>query len=378
VKNSLLGNQEAMMLRQQKSLSIEHVFSICRKAGYCLLFIVLLFHGCSPETGSMSRIESIGAPKLVVKNGSYDFGNIKSGSTNTAIFNFTNVGDRPLKITNVKKCCGAVVKLDKEELNPGESGTLTAQYRAGPTSSLLNRKIGLFTNDLKNPQVELIITGKVVQTFQWTPRRFEISAYKENVKCPEITITSLDGTLFSIKGFAATGHCLTADFDPSFKAKEFTLKPVLDMAKLEALPVTAGQIKIDLDHQDHEVIYLGFEMTLPFEISPRAIFSMKTPIDKPVHRTVKLQDNRNKPSEDISSLIESFTSEKGSRIEVLDLNKVENGCEIKLEIWPGKDALAGSHWLDKLNIKLKGGHELNVPIYIFYETVKVPEVASSS
>jgi len=365
------------MLRQQKSLSIEHVFSICRKAGYCLLFIVLLFHGCSPEPGSMSRIESIGAPKLVVENSSYDFGNIKPGSTNTATFNFTNVGDRPLKITNVKRCCGAVIKLDKEELAPGDSGTLTAQYRAGMVSSLLKKKIGLFTNDPKKPQVELTITGRVIQTLEWTPARLELSAYDEDKSCPDITIRSLDGTPFSIKGFAATGHCLTADFDPDFKANEFTLKPVLDTAKLQGLSKADGQIKIDLDHPDYHNIFLGFNVTLPFEITPRAIFSMESPLDKPVLRTIKIQDNRNGQNEYISSLIESFTSEKGSRVEALDLKNVENGCEIKLEIWPGKDAVAGSHQLDKLNIKLKGGHELNVPIYLFYESAKVSMANSS-
>ena len=138
--------------------------------GYCLLSISLLCQGCSSNMGSTSRIESpankqiefIGAPKLVVKNSSYDFGNIEPGSTNTATFNFTNVGDRPLKITNVKRCCGAVTKLDKEELAPGESGVLTAQYRVGQASSLLRKKIGLVTNDPKNPQAELVITGKVV------------------------------------------------------------------------------------------------------------------------------------------------------------------------------------------------------------------------
>lgn len=100
-------------------------------AGYCLLSIALLCQGCSSNTAGTSSIELNGAPKLVVKNSSYDFGNIKPGSTNTAIFNFTNVGDRLLKITNVKRCCGVVIKLDKEELTPGESGVLTAQYILG-------------------------------------------------------------------------------------------------------------------------------------------------------------------------------------------------------------------------------------------------------
>jgi len=63
---------------------------------------------------SNEQIESIGAPQLVVEKASYDFGEIAPGSRNTAVFNFTNAGDKPLEVTNVKRCCGAVINLDKE------------------------------------------------------------------------------------------------------------------------------------------------------------------------------------------------------------------------------------------------------------------------
>ena len=242
----------------------------------------------------------------------------------------------------------------------------------------MNKKITLFTDDPENPQTELTITGKVMRTLEWTPTRFELSAYDKDKGCPEIKIKSLDGTPFSIKGFEATGHRLSADYDPNVEALEFTLKPVLNVAKLEALPVSTGRIKIDLDHRDYETINLSFNVALPFEITPRAIFSMKTPTDKPVLRTLKLQDKRKDSSGDIPSLIESLTFEKGSRVEVLDFTQVDRGCEIKLEIWPNKDAAAGSLWLDKLNIKMKGGQELNVPVYVFYESAKTPTMASSS
>ncbi len=64
---------------------------------------------------------------FVLEKSIHNFGKIKPNTTNTAIFTYTNAGNKPLQIKNVQKCCGAVVTLDKEELAPGQSGTLTAK-----------------------------------------------------------------------------------------------------------------------------------------------------------------------------------------------------------------------------------------------------------
>lgn len=70
---------------------------------YCLLSIALLCQGCSTENQSQQasmekspsneQVKPIGAPKLMVKKASYDFGEIAFGSRNTAVFNFTNAGE---------------------------------------------------------------------------------------------------------------------------------------------------------------------------------------------------------------------------------------------------------------------------------------------
>jgi hypothetical protein len=192
------------MLSQRKHLHFINNSYIRIPTTCFFLSIFTLFQGCSIQDQSQkatsAQIESIGAPKLVVERTSYDFGEIVPGSSNTAVFNFRNAGDKPLKIADVKKCCGAVTELDKEELSPGETGVLSVKYRTGQRTGILSKKVSMFTNDPENQQVELSITGKVVQTLEWTPTKFEISPYKQDVSCPDITIKSLNDTPFTKLG----------------------------------------------------------------------------------------------------------------------------------------------------------------------------------
>jgi hypothetical protein len=192
------------MLSQRKPLYIQNNSFVWIHTACYFLLILVLFQGCSTQDRSQkvtsAQIEMIGAPKLVVENASYDLGEIVPGSSNTAVFNFRNAGDEPLKITDVKKCCGAVTEFDKEELDPGESGVLTVKYRTSQRTGTLSKKVSLFTNDPENPQVELTITGTVVQTLEWMPTKFEISPYKQDVSCSDITIKSLNDTPFTKLG----------------------------------------------------------------------------------------------------------------------------------------------------------------------------------
>jgi len=249
-------------------------------------------------------------PKIVLDKTTYDFGNVIPNSSRTAVFTLTNAGYGTLQITDVKKCCGAIVKLDKQKLDPGESGTLTAEYCAGQGTGSLTKRIGLITNDPKAPQVELTITGKVVQTLTWTPTRFDLSIRSGKAPCPDITIKGLDGTPFSIKGFAATGQSLTADLDPTAKATEFVLKPKVDAAKLEALTTSTGTIRIELDRSDYPAIELGFAVIPSLQVIPSQIFVFSTKADEPVVRTLQVKDNQSDPNVEPGIQIESVMANR--------------------------------------------------------------------
>lgn len=67
-----------------------------------------------------------------------DYGTVEQNSDGTRLFTFTNEGDAPLLITEVKTTCGCTVpSYSKAPILPGESGELEIKYNT--------KKLGSFT-----------------------------------------------------------------------------------------------------------------------------------------------------------------------------------------------------------------------------------------
>jgi len=351
----------------------ESYFSILFSCFFSL--ISALFQGCSSDMDSVKikenhadkQIESIGAPKLFLEKSLYDFGEITPNDKKTAVFKFSNLGDQPLLVKDIKRCCGVVAKVDKKELAPGESGTLTVEYQTSIGSGVFKRQVGLITNDPKSPQALLTFTGKVIRTLTWSPAKIELNPYKQTDVSPEITIKSLNDTPFSVKGFKATGGSFSAEFDPAKKATEFTLKPKLDTAKLETLPSNRGIITIDLEHPDYKNINLKFNVIPSLQAVPSSILVFNAKANEPVRKPLILQNNAD-PEKDITDLLETVISKNGSKVDVLEFTRLEKGCKLDLEIWPSNNESSVSFSQDELVFKMKDGRELDVPVRVFYST----------
>lgn len=74
--------------------------------------------------------------KISFKEETIDFGKIAKGSDGVRVFEFTNTGDKPLIITDVKSSCGCTVpKKPDGPVAPGASSTIQVKYdtnRVGP------------------------------------------------------------------------------------------------------------------------------------------------------------------------------------------------------------------------------------------------------
>ena len=56
-----------------------------------------------------------------------DFGTFPANVQQTGTFKILNKGDAVLRIINLRKTCGcAAIKIDKQEIKPGDSAVLTA------------------------------------------------------------------------------------------------------------------------------------------------------------------------------------------------------------------------------------------------------------
>jgi len=342
---------------------------------FWLLSLAFSGQGCSTNESSTLGLKPLETPRISLDKVVYELGRISPGSNCMAVFRLTNVGGGPLVITDVRRCCGAVVKLDRTVLAPGQDGLLTIEYRASAIPGPLTKRIGLLTNDPQQRQVELTIAGQIVRTLAWTPSHLELSASRPTASCPEITLKSLDGMAFSIKGFSATNGCFVVDYDPAHQAREFVLKPRVDKARLQTFTTSNGIIRVYLEHPDYEAIDVPFSVMPALQAVPPQILVFNAKADEPLVQQLQLLDNQADPNAPTGVLIQSVTSKNDRRVELRRVNVNKTGCEISLGIWPAGPKADESFSTDELIIKTKDGRELAVPVRIFYQS---PQLSSAA
>lgn len=298
-----------------------------------------------------------GMPRITFEETVYDFGEVSSNRKYAGQFKFTNTGSGVLKITEVKKCCGAVVTLDKEELAPGENGTLKVEYNTGRSSGPMSRQLSVYSNDKTKPKVALTIKAQVMIRIDYQPQRIELLLNTENAGCPKITITSLDKQPFSITSFQSTGDTLTADIDPSVEATKFVLTPKVDPEKRQKQP--SGLVSINLTHPELESLKIPFITKKRFKLTPSGVFLLNPLPEKPSINKVSIVSNYDEDFE-----IDSVSSEKGTA-KVVSQKAIANGYQLYVEITPPQPDETQS-FEDVVNVNLKGGETLAIKCYVRY------------
>jgi hypothetical protein len=293
-------------------------------------------------------------PIIQVVNSVHDFGNIGPSTKNTGEFEFKNIGDGTLVIKKVHSTCSCSVgKLEKNEYLPGESGTITASYRASSVEGAVKKHLFIESNDPKNPRSELTLKANIELKVAATPKNLNLLLNEENAGVKPITLKSKDGKEFSIKNFSASNKALTAEFDPTVKATEFTLTP---QANIEKLQKTAnGSVRISLDHPECKSLSIRFTAKPLFEVSkPRIIIQNAEP-GKPVVKDVWVKSNYGQSFE-----IESITSEK-NYMTVLNRQKQANNIKLQIQVIPPPRTSQSKRYItDKLNIKIKDADTLTI------------------
>jgi hypothetical protein len=303
-----------------------------------------------------------GQPTITVEKDLCDLGDVAVNTKHKGQFKFTNSGNAPLKITRVESCCGVVTKgvVPGQEYAPGQSGALEFDYQAPDTSNpALVRKLYLQTNDPKQIITTLTIKAAVVRRIVCKPEFLKLVSRQPNAGCLDITLSSLDGRPFSITDVKATGGAITAAFDPTEKATDFTLKPKVDIAKLEQN--MRGQISIDLTHPDCNNVRVMYDTLPEFEISTPTIMMFGLRAGQAVQREFWILNNYQDDFE-----IESVSSQKGT-VKLVEKTKVNNRYQLRVEVTPperGRDSTVAS---DTLEIKIKNGRTLSIPFRGFYQ-----------
>jgi P pilus assembly chaperone PapD len=136
-----------------------------------ILFITNLF--------SQPKIEVIGSK-------TYDFGEIYQGKKVKHIFEIKNSGNKPLVIQDVRSSCGCTVpEIDRKSISerinpydpitsvaPGKTAKVSAEFSSGGFEGMVTKVITIVSNDIKNPNVDLQLTGKIYVDVQVPEKYF--------------------------------------------------------------------------------------------------------------------------------------------------------------------------------------------------------------
>ncbi len=104
-------------------------------------------------------------PQFKWENDRHDYGTVyvdEMPETKLAI-NFSNTGDEPLILSNVRACCGTrVTQWPREPILPGEEGIINIEFRLAPRAQRISRTVTVTYNNEERPTERFRITGQII------------------------------------------------------------------------------------------------------------------------------------------------------------------------------------------------------------------------
>ena len=126
---------------------------------------MIAFTSCKEDAAAKINSENVAAaaerdanstkyPVITFDKSEHDFGEIMNGTPVETVFSYTNTGDSPLVVTNIKSTCGCTVPQDwsKEPLAPGASDKFTVKFN-GKGNGNTGKAITVTANTEKGSEV---------------------------------------------------------------------------------------------------------------------------------------------------------------------------------------------------------------------------------
>ena len=123
------------------------------------------FTSCKEDATSKIKSDNVAAaaerdatagefPVISFTESEHDFGTIMNGTPVETKFVYTNTGNTPLVVSNIKSTCGCTVPQDwsRSPLAPGESSEFTVKFN-GKGANQVSKSITLTTNTEKGSEI---------------------------------------------------------------------------------------------------------------------------------------------------------------------------------------------------------------------------------
>jgi len=238
------------------------------RTGVFLLIISFVLSACC-QVKRGGQIDISSAPRIVFKKTYHDFGIVGTGATKHCNFTFSNKGNAPLIIKDMKTSCMCTASNSaKRVYAPGETGEIEVTYATRAPAVRMTepkskeREIVVYSNDPQNPKIPLTVRASVVDLISVEPPKLELRVGSGNKKSQPVALRAIDGKAFSIIKHKSSMNLFDFEYDPNYVTTEHILSPLLDEHKLQEIPIRRGRIYLMVSHPDCEVVVLPFAIEL--------------------------------------------------------------------------------------------------------------------
>jgi len=117
------------------------------------------------------------APKIEVNNTTFNGGEIAENSKVEAVFRLTNIGTKPLRITNVRPDCGCTVAAYDTLIDPGKTSVFKPVVDVrGMRPGLMRRGITVTSDAVNSPTLRLMIEAAIIPHIEISENNFSLTS----------------------------------------------------------------------------------------------------------------------------------------------------------------------------------------------------------
>jgi hypothetical protein len=261
----------------------------------------------------------------------YNFGRVYRGKTIHHTFTIRNSGDDHLKIEGISRDCGCTVaEVDRDYLAPGEEMSIdvkvdTKLLEGGET----DKSVRLATNDRREPETVLTITGEILVTANHEPSRIELDGFEPGEKIPEqiVRIIPVEGYDLKVERVEVSSKFVTANLLEPDDSGEFRIAVNISSETTKNVIAAGIMAFTNLDEEPVLRIPVRVIVDQPFIIVPTSIsFTGIDPdFDGTLAYNIVLKNNREEPLEILDIINENEFIE-------CTLMTVEEGKKYRLNI----------------------------------------------
>ena len=292
-------------------------------------------------------------PAIRFDRAMYDFGEVAAGRRINHIFQYTNVGNKILKIASIQSSCNCTTNHFSHDLVlPAKSGEIPVIYTAKGVGKQ-TEQLKVFSNDPIKPVTVLTITGNVRPLPFATPPKLFFTT-KNSKK--EIHLRQLSqGAVRILKLDATSPNIITHDYESGSNVNgQSTISVSLDESTVSQS--FRAKLLIHIDHPDVTTIEVPIQYTpaAAIKVTPARIFMGITKSDESLTYSVSIRSKDDNPFEITDVTVDSpYLTTKTT--------EVESAKEFALEVGVRPNAPEG---IIKETIKVHTSREmLSIPFF---------------